>query len=215
MRADHGREGISAAGTPLGAILAGGASRRFGAPKALARVGGRTIIERVRGALSEALDQVVVIANDPNLVADLHLPTRLDRRPGEGPLAGVETGVRWAIEEGRPGALVTACDMPFLDARALRMLIDAATGDAAAFGGASRPPLCVYLATSCLPAVERLLEGDGDRSMRALLDAVDTERVPETDVGRFIDPATMFFNVNTPDDLRRAEQIARELDALA
>lgn len=212
---DHGREAISAAGTPLGAILAGGASRRFGAPKALARVGERTIIERVRDALSEAVDRVVVIANDPDLCADLHLPARPDRRPGEGPLAGVETALRWAIDEGRPGALVAACDMPFLDARALAMLIDAATSDAAAFAGASRPPLCVYLATSCLPTVERLLEGDGDRSMRALLGAVYTAWVPESDVRRFIDHATMFFNVNTPDDLLRAEQIARELDARA
>jgi molybdopterin-guanine dinucleotide biosynthesis protein A len=212
---DHRRDGISARDAPLGAILAGGASRRFGAPKALARVGARTIAERVRDALDGMLDRVVVIANDPDLLTDLHLPTRPDRRPGKGPLAGVETALRWAIDEGRPSTLVAACDMPFLDARALRLLIDAATGDAAAFAGDPRPPLCVYLATSCLAAVERLLEGDGDRSMRALLDAVDTAWVPEGDVGRFIDPATMFFNVNTPDDLRRAEEIDRELDARA
>lgn len=212
---DYRRDSISATGAPLGAILAGGASRRFGTPKALAWVGGRSIVERVRDALLEAVDRVVVIANDPALFADLHLPMRPDRRPGEGPLAGVEAALRWAMDEGRPGALVAACDMPFLDARALRLLLDAATRDAAAFAGPSRPPLCVYLATSCLPAVERLLAGDGDRSIRALLSAIDTAWVPESDVGRFVDPQTMFFNVNTPDDLRRAEQIAPELDARA
>jgi len=48
----------------FGAILAGGGSRRFGAPKALAQVGGRAIVERVRDALMEAGAEVGVIAGE-------------------------------------------------------------------------------------------------------------------------------------------------------
>ena len=113
--------------------------------------------------------------------------------------------------------MVAACDMPFLDPRALRLFSDLArqvvpSPDAVAVrvDDERNPPLCAYLSVRCLPAVERVLEGD-DRSVRALLSSVATAWVATEDIGRFRDPRTMFFNVNTPDDLRRAERIAREL----
>ncbi|MBV9108579.1 MAG: NTP transferase domain-containing protein, partial [Gemmatimonadetes bacterium] len=64
---------------PLGAILAGGASSRFGAPKALAKVGGRRIIDRVRMAVADAVRDAVLIANEPAVFGDVDLPTRPDR----------------------------------------------------------------------------------------------------------------------------------------
>ena len=205
--------------TPLGAILAGGASRRFGSPKALATVGGRTIGERVRDALREAVGHVVLVTNEPELYADLGLPSRPDGHPGAGPVAGIETALRWAEEEGRPGALVAACDMPFLDPRVLRLFVDCSrrsSPDAVAvrMDDGRSPPLCAYLSVRCLPAVERVLAGE-DRSVRALLASVATTWLPVEEIARLRDPETMFFNVNTPDDLRRAERIARELDERA
>jgi molybdopterin-guanine dinucleotide biosynthesis protein A len=203
--------------TPLGAILAGGASRRFGSPKALATVGGRTIVERVRDAIREAAGNAVLVTNEPELFADLHLPSRPDVHPGAGPVAGIETALRWAEEEGRAGALVAACDMPFLHPDALRLLVDFAhanpSADAVLFGteDGRNPPLCAWLSVRCLPATAGVVAG-GDRSVRALLSSVATAWVPMEEIARFRDPDTMFFNVNTPDDLRRAEQIARELD---
>ena len=206
--------------TPLGAILAGGASRRFGSPKALAAVGGRMIVERVRDAIEEAVGSVVLVTNEPELFGGLGLPTRPDAHPGAGPVAGIEAALRWAEEEGRPGALVAACDMPFLDPRALRLFVDFArripSPDAVAvrMDGERNPPLSAYLSVRCLPAVERVLAGD-DRSVRALLASIGTAWLPVEEIARIRDPETMFFNVNTPDDLRRAERIARELDARA
>jgi molybdenum cofactor guanylyltransferase len=207
-----------AADAPLGAILAGGASRRFGSPKALATVGGRAIVERVRDVLEEAVGHTVLVANAPELFAGLQLPSRPDAHPGAGPLAGIEAALRWAEEEGRPGALVAACDMPFLDPRTLRLFVDRARqavpsldAVAVSMNAARNPPLCAYFSIRCLPAVARLLGGD-DRSVRALLSSVAAAWVPREEIARFRDPATTFFNVNTPDDLRRAEQIARELD---
>jgi molybdopterin-guanine dinucleotide biosynthesis protein A len=210
-----------AADAPLGAILAGGASRRFGSPKALATVGGRTIAERVRDAISETVGNAVLVANEAERFADLHLPSRPDVHPGAGPVAGIETALRWAEEDGRPGALVAACDLPFLHPDALRLLVHFARGadpstDAVAFRreDGRNPPLCAWFSVRCLPAVERVLAGDG-RSVRALLSSVAAAWVPMEEIARFRYPDTTFFNVNTPDDLRRAEQIARVLDARA
>jgi molybdopterin-guanine dinucleotide biosynthesis protein A len=111
--------------------------------------------------------------------------------------------------------------MPFLHPGALRLLVDRArtaepSPDAVAvrMDDDRNPPLVAYFSVRCLPAVERVLAG-GDRAVRALLSSVATAWVPGEEIARFRDPAAMFFNVNTPDDLRRAEQIARELDERA
>ncbi|HEX8319940.1 molybdopterin-guanine dinucleotide biosynthesis protein B [Longimicrobium sp.] len=198
---------------PLGAILAGGASRRFGAPKALAPVGGWRIVDRVRGALSQVGDPVVIIANDASLFADLDLPIRPDDVPGLGALGGIRTALRWAMEMGRTGALVVACDMPFVSAALLRALSDhAASADVDAVvpesgGRRGIEPLCAWYSVRCLPEVDRML-ADGERQAFRLADRVRADRIPIGEVRRIGDPGILFLNVNTVDDLRAAERIA-------
>jgi len=197
----------------LGAILAGGASRRFGSPKAVAEVHGRRIIERVRGVLAEAVDEMVLITNEPNLFAGIALPVRGDREPGLGPLAGVESALLRASERGAGGALCVSCDMPFLSAALLRE-IAARGGEARAVvpeSGRGIEPLCAWYPVGARGQVTRLLASD-DRSLRALLESIETVRMPVDEVRRFGDPEVVFFNVNTPGDLARAERIARQID---
>ncbi|HYH83311.1 MAG TPA: molybdenum cofactor guanylyltransferase [Longimicrobium sp.] len=200
----------------VGAILAGGESRRFGSPKALARVDGVRIVDRVRGALGEAVDEMVVIANDPALFADLDLPICGDRMRGSGPLAGIDAALRWAAERGAAGALCVSCDLPFAPAGLLREIAARADADHAVVPESPRghgmEPLCAWYPLSALAEVERALASD-DRSLRALLASVDSVRVPLETVRRFGDPEVLFFNVNTRDDLERAQAIARSTDA--
>ncbi|MCL7983186.1 MAG: NTP transferase domain-containing protein, partial [marine benthic group bacterium] len=85
----------------LGVILAGGANRRFGSHKALARVGGETILERTIGALASAVGRCVIVANEPDPYRDAGLETRPDLMPGFGVLGGILTAVRWAEKEGQ------------------------------------------------------------------------------------------------------------------
>ncbi|HEY7768731.1 molybdopterin-guanine dinucleotide biosynthesis protein B, partial [Longimicrobium sp.] len=198
---------------PLGAILAGGASRRFGAPKALASVGGRRIIDRAVDALSRVADSVVIIANDASLFADLDLPIRADDVPGLGALGGIRTALRWAIERGRTGALVVACDMPFVSANLLRTVADRAGSDDVdavvpeSGGRRGIEPLCAWYCVRCLPEIDRML-ADGERQAFRLADRVRADRVPIDEVRRIGDPAILFLNINTVDDLRAAERIA-------
>ena len=74
-----------------GAIIAGGASTRFGSPKALAEVGGVRVIDRVTRSLKAAagVADVIAIVNDPGLGAQVSLPHRPDVLSGAGALAGV------------------------------------------------------------------------------------------------------------------------------
>ena len=213
---EHTRTILTSSPSPLGAILAGGASRRFGSPKALAAVGGVPVVERVLRALRGATPDVVLIANEPGLFSGLALgiPSRPDVVRGAGPLAGIQAALRWAEEEGRPGALCVACDLPFVPASLLRRIIEAASEDADADavvpedqGRRGIAPLCAFYSVRALPTAEALLAAD-ERRVVALLERLRTARIPLDEVRRHGDPATLFLNVNTPEDHARAQAIA-------
>lgn len=199
----------------LGAILAGGRSRRFGAPKALAEVGGERIVERVRDAVQKVVPDVVLIANEPRLFAGLDLPVRADRATGAGPLGGIYTALRWAREEGRPGALCVACDMPFLSPALLRRLLECAerTGADIMAPESEKPqpvePLCAVYSVGCLPEIEQRLAND-EFALKDLVMAVRLQPLSLAEVNGYGDPNILFFNVNTPDQYRAARRIAAE-----
>ena len=213
---------------PFGAILAGGESRRYGSPKALATVGGTRIVDRVLESLERAVGDVdrnvVIVANEPGLFDDLGLPTRPDIRPGLGALGGIHTALHWAREAGRPGILAVACDMPFLSVRLLERLREVAYGGAEGDeSGADAPqvvvpgsesrrgvePLCAAYATSCIDAIEAQL-GRGESHVIGFYDDVRVRTLPLEEVERLCDPAVAFMNVNTPEERDRAEAIAAD-----
>jgi molybdopterin-guanine dinucleotide biosynthesis protein A len=198
----------------LGVVLAGGANRRYdGKPKALESVGGMRIADRVVRALKEAVDRVVLVANDVVTFQVLGLETRPDLKPGLGALGGIHTAVAWAAEEGYRGALVTACDMPFLSAPLLRLLITKASADeVVAPESESRrglEPLCAYYGAACLGPIERALER-GERHVTAFYPEVKVRTIPTLQVEAFGDPALLFLNVNSREDRVRAEAAAHE-----
>jgi len=198
----------------LGAILAGGMSRRFGAPKALAEVGGRAIVARVRDALAAAVHDVVLIANEPKLYAHLDLPIRGDDVPGLGAIGGVRKALAWAREERRAGALCVACDMPFVSAELLRLIAaraEATKADAVvpeSGGRRGMEPLCSWYSVACIPAIDGLISRGGGAAMGALLERIGEERIPRAEVARIGNPDVLFLNVNTAEDHWRAHLIA-------
>lgn len=194
-----------------GVILAGGAASRYGGrPKGLERVGGRRVIDRVADALREAADTLLLIANDPAAGEWLPgLPVATDVRPHCGSLGGIHSAI---VHAGQP-VLVVAWDMPFVPPGLLRALRDAgARADAALPESDSRrgvEPLCAYYSPACVPAIERRLDANDMRVISFFAD-VRIERLPAREVRRFGDPAVLFMNVNTPDDLALAERHATD-----
>lgn len=195
----------------VGSILAGGASVRFGSPKALAHVGGRPVIERVRDALRDAGLEPRLITGRPEWFAELDLPSRADAVAGAGPLAGVQAALRWAAEEGRPGTLCVPCDMPFLPPGLLHSLVKRADDEAVIVpesgGRREVEPLCAFYPVACLPTIQDHL-ARGSYRLMDLLDALPVRRVPLAEVRRWGEPEHIFLNLNTPEDHRRAEALA-------
>jgi molybdopterin-guanine dinucleotide biosynthesis protein A len=210
LRADGAAPGVS-----LGAVLAGGGSTRYGAPKALATVGGRRIVDRVIDAVSATTSRIVLIANDSTLAAATPLEWRADAIAGLGALGGIHAALLWAREERRRGALGVACDMPFLDAGLLGLLVQHGETGAAdvvvpeSGGRRGIEPLCAFYSVACIEPIERAAAA-GDQRMIGFHDQVRVERVPLEVVRRFGEPAELFLNVNTREDRQQAEAIAHE-----
>ena len=193
---------------PRGVILAGGGATRFGGrPKGLELVGGRRILDRVIDALVEAFGTPpILIANDPAAATwcpDLEL--RADLRPGEGALGGLLTAVH--AGDGSP-VVLAAWDMPFVPPGLLRELAAGlATHDAvlpASDGRRGVEPLLAAYGPGCEKAILGALDR-GDRRAIAFHGEVRVGILPLERVRSFGDPALIFLNVNTSDDLAQAE----------
>lgn len=201
----------------LGAVLAGGASRRFGSPKALARLHGRPLWRLSRDRLGAVCERVVVVTNDAGVaravnevgrggataggVADRLLGATPDLRPGLGPMAGIETALALAVEQGLDAVLVLAVDMPWVDGDVLSRLTEAwrASGGERAVVprvGPGRPaePLCAVYPVSALAVATAAIDQDR-RSAAAFAHELRAEAV-EAGV-----PAATFASVNEPADV--------------
>ena len=196
----------------LGVILAGGANRRYGSPKALARIGGRTILERTIDALEPAVRNVVIVANEPDVYRGCGLAVRPDVRPGLGVLGGILTAVRWAEEDGCEAALVLGCDMPLLPTSLLARIAEEAGPEGvtapASDGRRGFEPLCAAYGTGTQAQIEAALDR-GERAVISFFPHVPVRILDFDIVNRFGTPSHMFLNVNRPEDRERAERLAR------
>ena len=188
----------------LGAVLAGGSSRRLGRDKAAERVGGARMIDRAADALRAHCTEVVVVSGRAGTPTG---PWRMvpDRRRAGGPLAGLESALLDAEEGGHDAVVVLACDLPLVGSEVIGAVIEglgeAVAAAAARHGDPAFEPLCAVYRTSCGPIASDLLDR-GVRAARALFEAVH---------GEVIDfPREPLLNVNTEADLARARAVAEQ-----
>ena len=196
--------------TVVGAILAGGgATRMGGAPKGLLEIHGRRILDRLVDAFVEGLGTLpLLVANAPDAPAwrpDLRVVA--DRRPGFGTLGGLHTAV---LEAAAPVVCV-AWDMPFVPAGLIRELGSGLAGAdvviPASGGRRGLEPLCAGYGPATGPAIAEALDR-GDLRAIAFHEAVRVRILPDSEIQRFGDPERIFFNVNTADDVVRANGMA-------
>jgi len=187
----------------LGLVIAGGSARRMGFEKTFARIGGRTILERIITTLSPQVDSLIINANgDSARFADTCLAVVADLRPEIGtPLAGIHAGLRMARRDGFAAVLTVPSDCPFLPADLATRL---SPGPSVAASGGMDHVLTGLWPVNLLQSLE-----DGlDSGLRRVKDwaAICRARSVEWPVSPF-DP---FLNLNTPADLAEAERIARQ-----
>lgn len=207
---------------PLGIILAGGqATRMGGGDKGLLQLKGQTLLSRVIERIEPQVDGLALNANGESARFNQYrLPVVADSiAEFPGPLAGVLAGMDWAAEQGAETIVTVAADTPFFPCDLVPQLLLASDGQ--------EHPL--VLATTPRGAGEVLKSGGGRQvnrhptfglwpvalrnDLRAALAGGLRKVVLWTDehggrealfpVSTF-DP---FFNVNTPEDLTKAEEL--------
>lgn len=195
-------------------IQAGGESRRMGRDKALVSFLGQTLIERVYHRVQELAAEVVVTTSNPDILQGLGARLVVDRLPGRGALGGLFTALHTAAY---PYVAVVACDMPFISAgllsHQLELLVtekcDAVIPKTSV---GSEPFHAVYRRATCLKAVQRALQLDNWR-VDSWFGSVSVVYVAPRVIRRYDPHQVAFWNVNTPDELHRSEELAKVLDS--
>ncbi len=179
-------------------ILAAGAGRRMGGPKALLVVEGETLLQRtIRTALAAGCQTVIAVVGDWD-TGPLEPGTVVVRNPGaaEGMASSIRAGIA-ALPSTSSVALLLAVDQPALDADQLRRLLALAAKDP------DRPAACAYGGSLGIPAVlprrlfQDLLGLHGDRGAKPILLRENAATLPfpggESDL-------------DTPEDLSRIKR---------
>jgi molybdopterin-guanine dinucleotide biosynthesis protein A len=169
-----------------GVLLVGGASTRFGSPKALAPLDGELLAERAWRLLGEACSERLAVGKAADKL-DLPFEVLDDGTVTRAALAGIVAGLKTA---GADVAVVVPVDMPRLTRK---LLLDLAAACAEAAAPQTSPLPAAYRKTA-LPVLERRL-AEGALALRDALDELRAVRLPLDE--------TQLDNVNTPDDLRR------------
>ena len=198
-----------------GVILAGGkATRMGGGDKGLLRVRDLRLIDHVIARLAPQCARLAINANgDPARFAEFALPVLPDSLPEyPGPLAGVLAGLDWAAAEGVDAIVTAAADTPFFPHDLVARLRAAAGPDGLALAGSRdaagklwRHPTFGLWPVALREDLRDALKG-GLRKIVLWTDAHQAG-LAEFPTGPF-DP---FFNVNTPEDVARAEHLSELL----
>ena len=170
----------------LGVVLAGGNSTRFGSDKALAELGGHTLLNRAFDTLTGFCELVVIAgrAQGPgHCIPDWP-------RPQMGPLAGIAAALRLARDEGYDSVLSCGVDSVNLPDNLLELL-----SPAPAY--VESQPVVGHWPAGTVDALEALLLSEERHSMLAFAEAIGARPVK---IGA--KPA----NINTPADLTAAEK---------
>ncbi len=177
-------------------ILAGGKSLRMGQDKAMLPFEGRPLIQHIGEQLQSTFSETIVAASGPEKYAFLGLHSVSDEFPGQGPMAGIASGLAAAQHAL---AFFVACDVPWIDFELVERLLHAVEGHDAAVpmtvDGHFEPLFAVYRETM-LPHFRGALRA-GQRRILAAYPSADVVTVP-------MQAHSRLENINTAEDYRRA-----------
>lgn len=198
---------------PVGAILAGGASRRMGTPKPVLELGGQTLLARAAQNLQQQVSDLVVVGGEPAWAEACGLSYRPDAvEGGRGPLAGLLSAMDFAADKNSGWVFVTAADMPFLPVDIVDTLLAAASLGRPVIPTDEKrsQPLAALWPTALRESLRQGLDESTIESLRDFYEPL--KPVEPTLSGTEVSP---FFNVNRPEDLEEAAKVLARLTKLA
>jgi molybdopterin-guanine dinucleotide biosynthesis protein A len=192
-----------------GVILSGGLSTRYdGTEKALLQVGGVRILDRIYDIYSELFEEIILVTNSPQKFLEWDLLIVSDLFPIRSSLTGIHAGLFYMTN---PFAFISACDTPFLKKEMVETIIakiEPQIDIVMPATSAGLEPLCAAYSKRCLQPAQHHLEQEKLKIIKTFRKS-RTKTISEK-VLRKIDPdLKSFFNINTPEDLKRAEEMVK------
>jgi len=198
-------------------ILAGGVAQRFGQNKCLIELAGKPLVLHVIDCVSTVADEKVVVAgsNAPKkaLYKLFESKTKVvtDIYSEQSPLVGALTGLENVNAEY---SLLLPCDTPFVSAEIVALLFDLCVNKSAAIprwpNGYIEPLQAVYHTCSAIDAAKKALN-EGKRDFSSMISYLRGVRYVSTLVLQQLDPKlSSFFNINTSEDLKKAESFLKK-----
>lgn len=197
-------------------VVAGGISKRFGQDKGSIKLAEKPLVLHVLDKLTAVVDEVVVVVSsemqERKFAEIIKQKARIviDKTYVQSPLNGALTGFKTIQSEY---TLLLACDTPFLSSKILNFVLDVCINKNAAIprwpNDDIEPLHAAYHAETAAKAAEIALE-NGKLDMRSMIENMQNIRYISTIVLREFDPKlTTFFNINTPNDLEKAEAMIK------
>jgi len=197
-------------------ILAGGFSKRFGQDKGLVKLAGKPLILHILDKVSKVVNETLVVVSSENQKSAFspfvssEIEVIIDKYSLHSPVVGALTGFEKASGEY---SLLLPCDTPFFSKEIACLLLDLCINKSAVIprwpNRYIEPLHAVYHTKSALIASETAYE-EKKLDLRSMIANLRGVRYISTLVLQQIDPKLMiFFNVNTPEDLKRAESMLK------
>jgi len=187
---------------PVAAVLAGGRASRLGGDKANAVLAGNSLLGRALASLEAAGLEAFVVSKRDRPVEVEGVEVVIEEDEPQHALAGIATAIRQA---GDRQVIVLACDLPLLPVEYLEWLATRDGGTLIPCPGGEAQPLAARYSPADLGPIEAALAREAP--VRQAAAGLGATLISDAELARFGDPAVTFFNVNTPEDLLRADEL--------
>jgi molybdopterin-guanine dinucleotide biosynthesis protein A len=186
-------------------ILAGGSSFRMGTNKALLKINGVLLIDRVLSILNKVFENIMISSNDFDSFYFTGKKIVKDIISNKGPLGGIHSCLQSTNTEKN---FFISCDMPFISAEIVQFLCCYET-DAEILlpkDGVNIQQMCGIYSKSINSEVEKLLFASDIKKNNAkgsIFELIEKANVEYVDVSKLqIFHKDLFFNMNTPEDFK-------------
>lgn len=178
--------------------------------KAFVTVGRQPLIERILTRVQGHFKETIVVTNSAEAYAHLKVAITRDLIPGLGPLSGMHAGLICSTSYYN---FIVACDMPFVSTRLAGLMLEEAYGYDVVIARTldGLQPLHGIYSKNCIPVIEKALKKDVKKITQIYPDlkvkVIETEQLSAWGI-----TSQVFFNVNTPEDLVLANNLAQDVD---
>lgn len=187
-------------------ILAGGQSQRMKRNKALLELGQQKFIENIADKLVPPCKNIIISTNNPEEYRFLGYKMVADELPQRGPLSGIHAALKASDYAYN---FIVPCDMPFLNRELVKFILEESRGFDVTIPklGEYIEPLYGVYHKNCIEAIEKqLLEGQ-KKKVSDFYPQIKVKYIGERELAGFGDLEKIFYNVNTPEELKGAQKL--------